>query len=190
MKRSNKTIFTVLAVVLFSLFLVNVFVAAGPEKEKADPIQILMENYFAVGQTLSQDSFKGLGESAQKIGEATSQILKEEKQSSPEKKDFFAQVKAIQNAAQKFEAKDLKSARESYKALSQAVDKFVKTYGYSDSAYSFYCPMVKESWLQSTDQIANPFYGSQMLKCGKMTGMVKEGKFTEKTKEMTAGHKH
>ena len=190
MKRSNKAIFTVLAIVIISLFLVNVFVAAGPENEKADPIQILMENYFVIGQTLSQDGFKGLGESAQKIGEATSQILKEEKQSSPEKKDFFAQVKAIQNAAQKFEAKDLKSAQDSYKGLSQAVDKFVKTYGYSDSAYSFYCPMAKESWLQSTDQIANPFYGSQMLRCGKMTGMVKEGKFTEKTKEMPAGHKH
>ncbi len=29
-----------------------------------------------------------------------------------------------------------------------------------------YCPMAKESWLQDGDLIANPYYGSSMLRCG------------------------
>ncbi len=29
-----------------------------------------------------------------------------------------------------------------------------------------YCRMVKKFWLQKGDQIANPYYGSSMLRCG------------------------
>ncbi len=190
MKRSNKILFTICGVVLFILLVVNVVIAFAGEETKSSPVQVVMENYFAIGNMLSQDSFKRVDKNAQNIVEATSQILKEEKQSREENKEYFSQIKAIQTAAQKFEAKDLKSARESYKALSQAVEKFVKTFGYSGSAYSFYCPMVKENWFHSTEQVANPFYGTQMLKCGKMTGKVMEGKYVEKTKDMPAGHQH
>jgi len=189
MKRFNRILFRAWAMVLAGLFLVNVLVAVGGQGEKADPVHLIMENYFAMGQTLAQDSFKGINQNAKKIAKAASQILKEEKGSSAEKKEYFQQVKAIQGTAQEFVSKDLKSARESYKALSDAVNKFVKTYGYSSTTYSFYCPMVEQTWFQSTDQIANPFYGSEMLKCGKMTGMVKEGKYLEKSK-VESGHKH
>jgi hypothetical protein len=29
-----------------------------------------------------------------------------------------------------------------------------------------YCPMAKKSWLQKGTEITNPYYGSQMLRCG------------------------
>ena len=32
-----------------------------------------------------------------------------------------------------------------------------------------YCPMVKKSWLQTGGEIANPYYGSGMLRCGSFT---------------------
>lgn len=163
------------------------------EKEqavKADPVQVIMENYLAIGNKLSQDSFKGVDKNAQSIVEATSQILKEEKQSSAQKKEFLADIKEIQKVAKKFVSKDLKTARESYKSLSQAVTAYVKSYGYPSSVFSFYCPMVEQSWFQSSEQIANPFYGSQMLRCGEMTGMVKEGKYVEKENSKKSTHKH
>ncbi len=157
--------------------------AGEKEKSKPDPAQQIMESYFATGELLAKDSFKEIDKEMEKMGAASEEILKAEVNNSEEKKDYLASVQAIQAAARDFDSQDLKSARESYKSLSQAVAGYVKTYGYTDSAYSFYCPMVDQTWFQSSEKIANPFYGSEMLKCGKMTGMVKQGEYIEKRSE-------
>ncbi len=171
--------------------------AREKEKSKADPMQQIMQSYFATGELLAKDSFKGIDEEMEKIVASTEEIFKTEANNSGEKKDYLASVQAIHTSARDFNFEDLKSARESYKSLSQTVTDYIKVYGYKNSAYSFYCPMADQTWLQSSDKIANPFYGSEMLKCGKMTGMVKEGKYIEKGKEkieektggVTSGHK-
>jgi hypothetical protein len=31
-----------------------------------------------------------------------------------------------------------------------------------------YCPMAKKPWLQDSEEIANPYYGSKMLRCGEI----------------------
>jgi hypothetical protein len=64
--------------------------------------------------------------------------------------------------------------------LSEAVLGYIKEFGFSGKAYSFRCDMAKESWLQEDDQIGNPYYGSEMYRCGKITGMIKNGKYVEK----------
>ena len=35
-------------------------------------------------------------------------------------------------------------------------------------AYYDYCPMKKSHWISETSAIRNPFYGKQMLTCGKV----------------------
>ena len=142
-----------------------------------------MESYFAAGEMLAKDSFKGIDKEMEKIVAASEEILKTEASNSEEKEDYLASVEAIHASARDFESQELKSSRESYKSLSQAVTSYVKAYGYTDSAYSFYCPMVDQTWFQSSEKIANPFYGSEMLRCGKLTGMVKQGEYIEKRSE-------
>lgn len=39
--------------------------------------------------------------------------------------------------------------------------------------YFDYCPMQKASWISSEEAIKNPYYGKQMLTCGKVTETVK-----------------
>lgn len=34
--------------------------------------------------------------------------------------------------------------------------------------YIFHCPMTKGDWLQSSEGLANPFYGFKMLTCGEL----------------------
>jgi hypothetical protein len=65
-------------------------------------------------------------------------------------------------------ASDLKSAREAFGSLSDAVIAAAKAEGWKDlgDAKLAYCPMVKRSWLQKEDAIRNPYYGSGMLTCG------------------------
>ncbi len=39
--------------------------------------------------------------------------------------------------------------------------------------YFDYCPMQKASWISSEETIKNPYYGKQMLTCGKITETIK-----------------
>jgi len=164
--------------------------AGEKEKSKPDPAQQIMESYFATGEFLAKDSYQGIDKQIEKIVSAAKQILKSEEKNAAERKDYLTTVQTILASARDFNSKDLKSSRESYKALSQAVTDYVKTYGYASPVYSYYCPMVDQTWFQSAEQIANPFYGSQMLKCGKMTGMIKEGKYVEKESSKKSEHQH
>lgn len=66
--------------------------------------------------------------------------------------------------------KDLKKQREYFADLSSnmaAVAKAIKLG--NQPIYLQYCPMKKASWLSSEKQIRNPYYGSSMLTCGKVT---------------------
>ncbi|OOQ60655.1 DUF3347 domain-containing protein [Mucilaginibacter pedocola] len=39
--------------------------------------------------------------------------------------------------------------------------------------YQQYCPMKKASWLSESTDIRNPYYGEDMMECGKVTATIK-----------------
>ena len=60
--------------------------------------------------------------------------------------------------------------REHFESLSTnliAVTKALKVN--SDTIYLQYCPMKKASWMSNDKAVKNPYYGSQMLTCGRVT---------------------
>jgi hypothetical protein len=70
--------------------------------------------------------------------------------------------------------KDLKSQRAYFAGLSNQMIALVKTSKLSaEPIYQQYCPMKKSSWLSSEKDIKNPYYGSAMLTCGKVTETIK-----------------
>ncbi|GGH22325.1 DUF3347 domain-containing protein [Mucilaginibacter phyllosphaerae] len=42
--------------------------------------------------------------------------------------------------------------------------------------YQQYCPMKKAAWLSESEEIRNPYYGDDMLECGKITATLKATK--------------
>jgi Cu(I)/Ag(I) efflux system membrane fusion protein len=44
--------------------------------------------------------------------------------------------------------------------------------------FQFHCPMARDNqgadWLQKDSLLANPYYGSAMLKCGELVAILKE----------------
>ena len=62
-------------------------------------------------------------------------------------------------------AKNLEEARRAFGELSDALVESgdMTTTGSLNVAY---CPMAKRHWLQTGNEISNPYYGSQMLRCG------------------------
>jgi hypothetical protein len=65
-------------------------------------------------------------------------------------------------------ATDLKTARDAFGSLTEAVMAVGKAEGWKDveGVKLAFCPMVDKSWLQREAQIRNPYYGSSMLTCG------------------------
>jgi hypothetical protein len=43
----------------------------------------------------------------------------------------------------------------------------------STTVYQQYCPMKKAAWLSESEDIRNPYYGDDMLECGKVTATLK-----------------
>ncbi|MEM1216222.1 MAG: efflux RND transporter periplasmic adaptor subunit [Bacteroidota bacterium] len=71
--------------------------------------------------------------------------------------------------------------REQFYSLSQALINSVKAFGITaDTFFVQYCPMAFDyegaDWLSDVDQIRNPYFGDQMLKCG-VVKMAIEGDF-------------
>jgi hypothetical protein len=46
----------------------------------------------------------------------------------------------------------------------------------STTLYKQYCPMKKAAWLSETEEIRNPYFGNDMLECGKVTATLKAAK--------------
>jgi hypothetical protein len=61
----------------------------------------------------------------------------------------------------------LEKQRESFKALSKKFYELMKTAKASAPVYYQYCPMQDANWLSRENAVKNPYYGAQMLTCGK-----------------------
>lgn len=68
------------------------------------------------------------------------------------------------------QAKDIEKQREYFAAFSEDMFALAKSTKLSTRPiYKAYCPMKKASWLSMESAIKNPYYGSGMLTCGKVT---------------------
>ncbi|MET3877621.1 DUF3347 domain-containing protein [Chitinophaga sp. OAE865] len=71
------------------------------------------------------------------------------------------------------EAKDISKQREHFKTLSDNLYLLAKAVPLSARpVYQEYCPMKKAYWLSNSNAIKNPYYGSQMLTCGKVSDTI------------------
>jgi len=66
-------------------------------------------------------------------------------------------------------AADIKAARAAFGDLTDILLKVAGDGTGGAGVRVAYCPMVKKSWLQASGEIANPYYGASMLRCGTFT---------------------
>jgi hypothetical protein len=80
-----------------------------------------------------------------------------------------AQEKLAFDARHISESKDIAHQREHFANFSVNFFKLAKAIKLTDKpVYYAYCPMKKSYWLSAENVIKNPYYGSQMLTCGKV----------------------
>jgi hypothetical protein len=122
---------------------------------QAKPITSITTPYLRIQTALTQDKTDGVKADAATIAAEAGKLGDE--------------GKAIATAASELEAAgDLKAARAGFSTLSAALLAYGQTH--KDSLPSdlrvAFCSMGSGAWLQKGDEIANPYYGSAMLRCG------------------------
>jgi len=87
---------------------------------------------------------------------------------------------AVAEAAAQLADKDLKAQRGLLKELSARVIALLRSHPPDGlTLFIAHCPMVHADWLQTSEEITNPYYGSEMLACGSITGRLEPGALRE-----------
>jgi hypothetical protein len=129
-----------------------------PRKVFLASVQSVYDNYITVQGALAQDSLKGVSTAATAMAKAIQGDSM--KMLSP---------KVAQQADTLAKAKDLATARDAFKSLSDSLIQHLKAQKVpAGSYYVAYCPMAKASWLQTGKIILNPFMGTSMVHCGQI----------------------
>lgn len=137
-------------------------------------LEALYQAYFKIQGQLVADKKPNADDAQQLFQLATN--LSEQSQLEQSLRD---QLATIAKNAEHLHHLSLEEARKNFKPISHAVLNLATTIrgqGASQTFHQFFCPMVKGGegdWLQANDQLLNPYYGSQMLRCGEHVRTIK-----------------
>jgi hypothetical protein len=148
-------------------------VETGLAPRLADGFGSVYGPYEEIARALSEDRMDTVAESASRLAEATGLLAGEftaesEGVAAEDAPSVRALLPELEAAAVACAASaDIEAARTAFEELSRLM------VAYRDSLAGAaplvaYCPMVSASWLQSGEEIANPYYGSEMLRCGEI----------------------
>ncbi len=117
----------------------------------------LVDPYLRIQTALAADKTDGVRQEAAAIAHAATRL--------------GAPGQKLADGAQKLtRAGDLKSARDAFGEVSEALVAYARASGATNPAdvRMAFCPMASKHWLQKGDKIQNPYYGSEMLECGEI----------------------
>ncbi|PQO33713.1 efflux RND transporter periplasmic adaptor subunit [Blastopirellula marina] len=140
---------------------------ASVEGPGGEALESLYQTYFAIQNQLASDK-KPSADAAGHLFQLATQLSKEPTFGEPVRQ----QLAVVAKNAEHLPHLSLEEARKNFKSISHAVLMLateVRGSGAAQPFHQFFCPMVKDGegdWLQSGDQLLNPYYGSQMLRCG------------------------
>jgi len=141
--------------------------------EEATSSDALLAHYEAIRQLLIADTADGAAGHAKELAEVATALSGESDAAhvgvAP---DELAAARALlpeiaAAATRLAEAHGLEATREAFGALSQPLVRYRELL-HGDVPEVVYCPMAKKSWLQPEGPIGNPYYGTSMLRCGKV----------------------
>jgi hypothetical protein len=146
-------------------------VALADENHQESTFDALAQNYLTIQTALADDSVDGIAASATAISESAAALLTnlDVHQAGIDEANAEALSKllpGLQAAAEALaKTETLDAAQGAFGELSEAMVAY-RNLANGELPHVAYCPMAKKSWLQNGKTIANPYYGSAMLRCG------------------------
>jgi copper chaperone CopZ len=147
--------------------------SAVAESQKTNELQPVFESYFLLKDALIKGEGKLAAAKSQELLTAITAV-KMEALSMDVHMVWMKVLDGLTADAKNISAtQDIKKQREFFKSLSKSTYELIKVSKFSEPIYYEYCPMADANWLSKESVIKNPYYGSQMLSCGKVVETIK-----------------
>ena len=138
--------------------------------DKMNPdAEAVLADYFMLKDALVADDTKKAAQEGTKLV-ASLKAFDASKYTAEEQKELADIIEDATEHAEHIAKSDMGHQREHFKTLSKDMSDLIAITGTKNTLYEQFCPMYDggSSWLSSSDQVRNPYYGSKMLKCGKV----------------------
>lgn len=148
------------------------------EKQQTSQLKAVFDNYFALKDALVKSN--GANASAKAEVMLTALDAVEMGKLKADEHDVWMKVeKNLKADAQRLkENKEINVQREHFTSLSTNMYELIKVSKPAETVYYQFCPMANDgkgaNWLSKENTIKNPYYGSQMLSCGKTVEIIKQ----------------
>ncbi len=172
----------ILKMSLAAMLLLTVTFTNAQEKEKMDHehgdmkmdkmnpnAEAILADYFMLKDALVGDDTKKAAQSGAKLM-VSLKAFNTKSYSKEEQKELADIIEDATEHAEHISESAIDHQREHFKTLSKDITDMVAITGTKNTLYEQYCPMYDKgsAWLSSSNEVRNPYYGSKMLKCGKV----------------------
>lgn len=152
-------------------------VESTPPNGEGSQVTNILDNYFKLKETLVKSDANEAATTAKTLLDVVNSV-KMEKLSPQEHKVWMEVMNALAtDAGHISETKDLAHQRDHFASLSKNMYALIKSSKSGKAVYYQNCPMFNDgkgaNWLSRESTIRNPFYGAQMLTCGKTVETIK-----------------
>lgn len=144
---------------------------------EANQLKAVFDNYFALKDALVKTD----GNSASAKASVLLSAINAVKMETLKTDEHTVWMKVLKNIKEDTEhiadTKDAKHQRDHFVTLSKNVYDLIKVSKQETPTYLQHCPMASDGkgadWLSKEKEIKNPYFGSMMLSCGKVTETIK-----------------
>ncbi len=156
--------------VLLSLTLHATAVTANPIQSQNE-LTAVFEKYFEIKDALVKTDGKSASAKAKELLSAIKKVEMNKLTSEQHEVWMKVQANLTEDAEHISDTGDAKHQRDHFVTLSSAIYKLQKVSKSTAPVYYQFCPMANggkgANWLSKEKAIKNPYYGSQMMTCGK-----------------------
>ena len=147
------------------------------EVQEVNQLKAVFDNYFAVKDALVKTDGNTASAKATALLSAINAV-KMETLKTEEHNVWMKVLKDIKEDAEHIaDTKDAKHQRDHFDTLSKNIYELIKVSKQETPTFYQFCPMANNgkgaNWLSKENVVKNPYYGSMMLSCGKVTETIK-----------------
>lgn len=140
-------------------------------------LKSVFDSYFDVKDALVKTDGKIASEKAKSLVKAISAVKMNELKADEHTVWMKVLNDLKEDAEHISETADAKHQRDHFMTLSKSIYELLKVSKYEVPVYYQFCPMANDNkganWLSKENAVKNPYYGSQMLTCGKTVETIK-----------------
>lgn len=136
-------------------------------------LKTTFDNYLVVKDALVKDDSKKVVEGARQLLNSLNLIDMKLLIDNNDQNHWMKLEKELKYSTKSIiEVSNLEEQRNHFKYLSSHLSIAIQLYGVNEKVYNQFCPMANNNkgayWLSKEEQILNPYFGEDMLKCGEI----------------------